>query len=102
MASPCREVNILSRVVAKDIRSTTARNLQLIERESAGLTWAAPPSVVRMALANKEPVVPEVDAWRIRYLGKLLEQRDKLVYQGEEECEDVGRIQELINSLCTN
>ena len=102
LSSPCREVNILSRVVAKDIRSTTARNLQLLEIETAGLTWAAPPNKVREALAIREPVVPEVDAWRIKYLGSLLEQRDRLVYQGEEESEDVGRIQELINSLCTN
>ena len=62
MSSPCREVNILSRVVAKDIRSTTARNLQLLERETAGLTWAAPPTKVREALASREPPVPEVDA----------------------------------------
>ena len=102
LASPCREVNILSRVVAKDIRSTTARNLQLVERESAGLTWAAPPSKVKEALAKGEPAVPEADAWRIGYLGNLLEKRDMLVYQGEEESEEVGRTQELINSLCTN
>ena len=102
LSSPCREVNILSRVVAKDIRSTTARNLQLVERESAGLTWAAPPSKVKEALAKGEPAVPEADAWRIGYLGNLLEKRDMLVYQGEEESEEVGRTQELINSLCTN
>ena len=61
-----------------------------------------PPSKVREALAIREPVVPEVDAWRIKYLGSLLEQRDRLINKGEEESEDVGRIQDLINSLCTN
>ena len=53
-------------------------------------------------MAIGEPEVPEADAWRIDYSGNLLEKRDMLVFQGEEESEQVGRTQELINSLCTN
>ena len=100
LSSPCREVCILARVVSKDIRSTTARNLALLERES-GLTWTAPPSKIRDALALSDPVVPDVDVWRIKYLGTLLEQRDILIHRDDEHGEDVGRIQELIDSLCT-
>ena len=37
--SPCREVNILARVVAKDIRSTTARNLRMLESETGLEDW---------------------------------------------------------------
>ena len=38
--SPSREVAILSRIVAKDIRTTTARNLRFLEVETGGGTWA--------------------------------------------------------------
>ena len=72
LGSSCREVQVLARVVAKGVRSTTARNLCLLERETGGLTWAASAKCVRDALATREPVVPEVDSWRISYLGKLL------------------------------
>jgi hypothetical protein len=102
LTSPCREVNILARVVAKDIRTTTARNMRMIEQETGGLTWATPGGKIREALATREPTVPRVDAWRIPYLGRLLEERDVLAYQGNELSEEVDRVQELIDSLCIN
>ena len=102
LSSPCREVNILARVVAKDVRSTTARNLNFLEAEAGGLTWAAAPLHIREGCASGEPKVPRVDLWRIPYLGKLLEERDGLVYQGEEFGEQVEQVQELIDSLCIN
>ena len=102
LTSPCREVSILARLVAKDIRTTTARNMRMIEKETGGLTWAAPGGKIREELATREPAVPRVDAWRIPYLGRLLEERDVLVYQGEELCEEVEQVQELIDSLCSN
>ena len=95
-------MNILAKVVTKDIRSTTARNLKLVETETAGLTWMDPPSKVREALAKGEPTVPETDGWRVPYLGKLLEQRDSLEYQGNEDSEDFRNKQDLIDSLCIN
>ena len=57
---------------------------------------------IREALATREPTVPRVDAWRIPYLGRLLEERDVLAYQGNELSEEVDRVQELIDSLCIN
>ena len=95
-------MNILARIVAKDVRSTTARNLKILESEAGGLTWAAAPLHIREGCASGEPKVPRVDLWRIPYLGKLLEERDGLVYQGEEFGEQVEQVQELIDSLCTN
>ena len=102
LTSPCREVNILARVVAKDIRTTTARNMRMLEQETGGLTWAAPGVKIRERLACREPSAPGVDAWRIPYLGRLLEQRDQLAYQGEELSEELDEVQALIDSLCTN
>ena len=98
LTSPCREVNILARMVAKDIRTTTARNLSLLEKESGGLTWSTSAHKIREELASREPDVPRADAWRIPYLGRLLEERDTLAYLGEE----VERVQELVDSLCVN
>ena len=95
-------MHILARLVAKDLRTTTARNMRLLEEETGGLTWAAPGGRIREVLAEREPTVPGVDAWRIPYLGRLLEERDVLAYQGEELCEEVDRIQDLIDSLCSN
>ena len=102
LTSPCREVNILARMVAKDIRTTTARNLALLEKTTGGQTWSAPAGKIREELAKREPDVTRVDAWRIPYLGRLLEERDTLSYMGEEHHEQVERVQELIDSLCSN
>ena len=85
ISSPSREINILARVVTRDIRSTTARNLRLLEKETDGLTWLSSSLKIKEALSKKVVNVPESDAWRVPYLGKLLEQRDMLVYQGEKE-----------------
>ena len=41
---------------------------------------------------------PPEDAWRIPFLSKLLEQREKLHWMGMDREEE--RVQELINSLC--
>ena len=102
LTSPCREVNILARMVAKDIRTTTARNLSFLEATTGGQTWSAPAGKIREELAKREADVPEVDAWRISYLGRLLEERDTLSYMGEEHQEQIERVQELIDSLCSN
>ena len=32
LTSPCREVNILARLLAKDIMTTTARNMRMMEK----------------------------------------------------------------------
>lgn len=98
LSSPSKEVSILARVVARDIRTTTAKNLRLIEVESGGLTWEVPSWRIREGCISKEPEVPEADSWRVPYLGKLLEERDKKVYQGDTADTEQG----LIDSLCIN
>ena len=101
--SPSREVAILARIVAKDIRTTTARNLRLLEVETGGGTWAASLTVLKDKLKERDPVVPAEDRWRVPYLGKLLEERDMLLYKGLADTEpEVESVQRLIDSLCTN
>ena len=98
LSSPCKEVNILARVVAKDIRSTTAKNLRILEKETGGLTsWTAPARRIRKELGSRQQSVPAQDSW-----SQLLEERDRLVYEGEEDTQKVKGVQELIDSLCSS
>ena len=100
--SPSREVNILARIVFKDIRTTTARNLRFLEQETGGVTWPELPRKIKGRLQERQPVVPREDQWRVQYLGKLLEERDILRYEGLEGSKEVELVQGLIDSLCTN
>ena len=50
LTSPCREVTILARMVVKDSRTTTSRNLKMLQIESGGQTWAAPVGKVKEGL----------------------------------------------------
>ena len=102
LSSPCKEVNILARVVAKDIRSTTAKNLRMLEKETGGLTWTAPARRIRNELGSRQQEVPAQDTWRVSYLGQLLEERNRLVYKGEEGSQEVEGVQELTDSLCSS
>ena len=85
LSSSKKEVIILARIVAKDIRTTTARNLRLIEQETGGLTWSTATTRIKQKLLECEPAVPREEQWRIQFLGKLLENRDSMMYQGMEE-----------------
>ena len=103
LLSPSREVAILARIVAKDIRTTTARNLRFIEVETGGGTWATSLKILKENLKEKNSVVPAQDRWRVAYLGKLLEERDMLMYKGlADTTPEVESVQSLIDSLCTN
>ena len=57
----------MARLVAKDLRTTTARNIRVLERE-AGLPWLSPAGDIRRELLKKAEVVPNVDRWRLPYL----------------------------------
>ena len=62
-----------------------------------------PAEKVKGGLASREPAVPGADTWRIPYLGKLLEERDTQAHQGAAvPDEEVERVQELVDSLCSN
>ena len=71
--------------------------------ETGGGTWETALIGLREKLKEQDPVVPAEDGWRVPYLGKLLEERDMLLYQGLAETdEEVEAVQSLIDSLCTN
>ena len=90
----------MARLVAKDLRTTTASNMKMLERET-GLPWWSPARDMKKELFKQAEVIPDIDKWRLPYLVKLLEKRDILVYNGEgEESEELVRVKELLDSLC--
>ena len=103
MSSPSREVTIMARLVVKDVRTTTAKNIKVLEREAGGLSWGSTTREIRKELFKKVEDIPVTDQWRLPYLTKLLEQRDVMTYNGEgEESEELTRVKELLDSLCIN
>ena len=102
LSSPCREVSVLARVVARDVRSTTAKNLKLLKTLFCGLTSTDTAVKIRYESVREASTVPVDVAWKLPYLGKLLEQRDVLEYGGRENSMEVFEIQQLIDSLCSS
>ena len=74
--SESKEVQVLSRYWAREIRYVTGKNLQYIKDVSGLNPWTAPAGILRNALQAVELVdVPHQDAWRLPYLASLLKQR---------------------------
>ena len=91
----------MANIAARDIRTTTGRNLRFLE-ESSGLNpWEFSSARIKMELVRKEMVeVPPQDQWRVSYLASLLEKRQVADYMGLEESGEY--LTELIDSLCVN
>ena len=99
--SPSMEVSSLAYLLARDVRSTTGRNLRHIRDRSGKDPWVDSPESIRTALQEAETVdIPAIDRWRVDYLGVLLEQRMEWHYMGMKEEQE--RVQGLIDSLCIN
>ena len=94
---------MLARIVGADIRSTTARNIRMIGEKTGSMTWKMSGRKIRSVLKNLKQKVTAIDAWRIPYLGKLLEERDTLYYQGmDKDSDQMNNLQGLIDSLCAS
>ena len=102
--SPSREVRVLANLVSRDIRTPTGSNIRMVEDASGLSVWNTCQLKLREEIRKKELVeIENQEKWRIPYLSKLLGQRQELVYQGmDKEEEEMTRIDDLINSLCTN
>jgi len=96
--SPGRELRVISRLVSRDIRSTTGKNLTLLQDLTGLNPWKARATQLREKLALSEFVkVPEIDKWRIPYFRKLF----SLKATTEDEA-TAEHISELIRSLVIN
>ena len=96
LKSKSAPVQLLANIVARDIRSTTGRNLQLIEKESGLDPWTTNGHHVKEAL-QRTPV-PAQDMWRLPLLNQFLTRRHEL----EALLEDTQAINDLIDSLCSS
>ena len=100
-ASLRKSVAVLAGLTARDLRSTTGKNIKLVHELSGLDPWEYGSARIKDELAKAEEVeVPAVDQWRISYLQKLLEQRQMLYYGGDKEGKE--RMSDLIDSLCVN
>ena len=100
-SSASYEVQVLSRLLARDIQSVTGKNLTLLKELSNLNPWVTKQCQLRSALIAAEMVeVPLVDQWRLSYLLSLLSQKTQAHSLVLEEQE--SRLEELINSLVRN
>ena len=90
------EVRILSRIVACDVRSVTAKNCLNMEREFNMDPWMVP--AFKFRIEYKMYKVPEHDHWRPSLLSSLLREKFEMDVAGE----NTKTITELIESLCTS
>ena len=97
--APSHEVVTAALLLARDRRTTLAKNIAFVKSQTGQDPWTASPQLVRSVILQKEAVEPPPEeAWRLPYLAKLLGQRDQLHTLGMEEEET--RVQLLIDSLC--
>ena len=99
--SACKEVQVLSRFLGKDVQSVTGKNMHYILESSVLNPWTAVKSKLRAALVAGEVVeVPPQDRWRLKYLSSLLSQRREVRNLALEEEEN--KLTRLIESLVKN
>ena len=94
--SKSQEVRIVSSMVGRCVRSTTGKNLALIERDTGLDPWVTPAWMVRAATPREE--VPANEGWRAQYLTKLILARREM----RTKLEDTTDVEELIDSLCSS
>jgi len=90
-SSKATPVKFLVNIVARDIRSTTARNFHLIQQE----TYLDPWMNRGKAIEEKLLRVPDEDIWRLPLLCKFFMQRQEM----ELNLENTETITGLIDSL---
>jgi hypothetical protein len=99
--SPSYEVSVMANLAGRDLRSSTGRNLKLLEEYTGINPWVFGSARLKEELLKWEMVeTPDQDRWRVEYLFKLLGQRQVSHYNGDEDEEK--RIAVLIDSLCVN
>ena len=93
-----QEVRVMFNIAARDLQTTTAKNIKFVENQSGIDPWIVGPEKLKQALQNCQLVdIPAQDEWIVAYLGTLLRQLDDAKYHVQED--RVKRIQELIDSL---
>lgn len=90
------KIQLLANIVARDIRSTTGKNLNTIEARTGLDPWSNSANLVKESLVRQP--VPDEDLWRVPLLVQYLEERTML----EVNMEQTDLITDLIDSLCSS
>ena len=91
------EVQVLSRISARDMRTNLGANLYALKEETGLDPWIFGGQRLKHELLKFNfKAVPECDQWRLGYLDRLLTQRTYAYLNG---MEDVAEIEDLISSL---
>ena len=99
--SPSSEVRVMAGLAGRNLGTTTGRNLRLVSELSGLDPWIASSEKIKEQLLIQDKAdIPLTDQWRVPYLSSLLEKRQSLHYQGEEE--GAQEVTKLIDSLCIN
>ena len=93
-SSPSHEVQHLFKTVSKDIGSTTGKNLNKIQRDTAADPYKVTGRFIRNLSLKAE--IPASDNWRIPLLEKLLERRRTL----ESDLMNTDAVEHLIHGVC--
>ena len=98
MNSISKEVRVLFNLVARDLRSTTARNIKFVEAEAGTGLWTVGQYKLKQELHSNQLVdVNTRDQWRVVYLSSLLGQLHEARLLVQEDM--ISKLQDLINSL---
>ena len=83
LESLSKEIQCLSRLSARDLRTNLGSNLNHIEKESGLSPWVFGGKRMRDELMKANAnIAPEADRWRLEYLNQLLAQRHLHFYNG--------------------
>ena len=93
-----QEVRVLFNIVARDLQTTTAKNIRFVQKESGTDVWTVSPAKLKQSLQSNSTVeIPIQDGWKVRYLSTLLSQRWEASVHVQED--RMTMLQELIDSL---
>ena len=98
LESPSKEIQVLARIQARDMRSVFGSNLRLLEEISGRNPWCTSwKEMIVILRLNTKRDIPEEDSWRVPYLSKLLDARIAAHYHAD--LEEEHELTSLINSL---
>ena len=99
--SSCHEVQVISRLLARDVQSVIGNNLRYIKAVTMLNPWTVKQKRLREVLVAVETVeVPNIDRWRLPCLVTLLNEKRNAHLAAMEDEEE--RLSGLINSLVIN
>ena len=97
-ASVSPEVRVLFNLAARDLQSTTGKNIRFVQDQSRTDLWTVSPVTLKQELHSASlVVVPTQEEWKLKYLGTLITQLVEAKVHVQEERMQV--LQDLIDSL---